>query len=156
MALIVYTARMSRSWKEDPDALDVTIKSGRGFGAVFAPNDWEMVMGVKRGTVPTGVYRNWYLGMLRCSYRQERAQWEALLARERTVLLCYCHPEQFCHRQILAEVLTKLGADYRGEILPTGQLVPPTARWGKATATPWRCRGGACLGASARHITAFA
>jgi hypothetical protein len=136
MALIVYTAHMSRSWKEDPDALDVTIKSSRGVGAVFAPDNWEMVMGVKRGTVPPAVYRDWYLRVLRRSYRQERAQWEAVLARTRAVLLCYCHPEQFCHRQILAEVLTKLGADYRGEILPAGQLVPPTARGNQAAATP--------------------
>jgi hypothetical protein len=136
MALIVYTAQLRRSWQEDPDALDVTIKSSRGLGAVFAPDNWEMVMGVKQGAVPSGVYRDWYLGMLRRSYRQERAQWEALLARQRAVLLCYCPPGQFCHRQILADVLTKLGADYRGEILPAGQLVPPTAHWGQATTTP--------------------
>lgn len=127
MALIVYTAQMSRSWKEDPDALDVTIKSSRGLGTVFAPDSWEMVMGMKQGVVPSGVYRDWYLGVLRRSYSQARARWEAVLARQRAVLLCYCPPGQFCHRQILAEVLTKLGAEYRGELLPAGQLVLPSA-----------------------------
>jgi len=138
MALIVYTARMSRSWKEDPDALDVTIKSSRGLAAVFAPDNWEMVMGVKRGTVPTAVYRDWYLGVLRRSYCQERSQWEMLLARKRAVLMCYCHPWQFCHRHILAAVLAKLGADYRGEILPEGQLLLPSSLQDTAKATPER------------------
>ena len=127
MRVVVYTAQISGLWKAEPDAMDITIKSSRGLGAVFAPDTWDMVMGVKRGTVSTETYRHWYLSLLRRRYRQDRTVWDSVLARPRAVLLCYCPVGQFCHRHLLAEVLGKLGADYRGEILPTGQFVSPAA-----------------------------
>jgi len=139
MGVIVYTAQMSRLWKAEPDALDITIKSSRGLGAVFAPDTWDMVTGVKRGTVSTETYRHWYLSLLRRRYRQDQTAWDSVLARPRVVLLCYCPVGQFCHRHLLADVFKKLGADYCGEILLTGQLVPPSALY---QAAPTRVTGG--------------
>lgn len=55
--------------------------------------------------------------MLR-SYRERRAAWDALLAHSERTLVCFCEitPERpLCHRVLLAEFLTKLGAKYEGE-----------------------------------------
>lgn len=50
------------------------------------------------------------------SYRRRRAEWEALLARPRVVLVCFCTNPERCHRTLLAGFLGKLGADVRGEL----------------------------------------
>ena len=100
-----------------PDGLDITIKSARGLGRTFAPTDWKMVLGVKRGTVSRAAYEQWYLELMRKSYRERRRDWEQLLARARVVLLCYCPPgTPYCHRYLLANILGKLGATIRGEL----------------------------------------
>lgn len=125
MALRVYTAQLDRKWRDTATALDTTMKSTDPLGRVFAPDDPRMVFMLKRGQLSPATYRTWYLTVLRQSYREQRAQWEAVLARPLVVLLCYCRPEQFCHRLVLAETLTRLGAEYRGEILADGQIVAP-------------------------------
>ena len=50
------------------------------------------------------------------SYRAHRAAWEALLARPRVVLCCYCGSSTWCHRRLLAGYLAKLGATDGGEL----------------------------------------
>jgi hypothetical protein len=127
MVLCVYTAQLDGKWKETATALDTTMKSKDPLGLVFAPDDPHMVFTLKRGRLSTAAYRTWYLDVLRRSYRSQRAHWEVLLARPLVVLLCYCRPEQFCHRYLLAETLTTLGAAYRGEILAAGRIVAPQA-----------------------------
>lgn len=42
--------------------------------------------------------------------------WRKLMARERVVLLCYCPTREFCHRSLLAQILTKKGAVDGGEL----------------------------------------
>jgi uncharacterized protein YeaO (DUF488 family) len=59
-----------------------------------------------------------YLKAMGRSHRFHRAAWDALLARERVVLVCYCTDAKRCHRSILARILESLGAINRGE-LPT-------------------------------------
>ncbi len=61
-------------------------------------------------------YASAYLAEMRTSYRANRAAWDALLARSRVVLLCYCTDAAHCHRTLLAErCLRPLGVDVRGE-----------------------------------------
>lgn len=48
--------------------------------------------------------------------RPNRPAWEALLARSRVVLACYCVDPTRCHRTLLAGILGKLGADVREEL----------------------------------------
>lgn len=70
------------------------------------------------------------------SYRVHRKAWEALLARPRVVLCCFCvlkpGEPQRCHRRLLASYLAKLGAEDRGEIggSPQGPTPPETPRDG--------------------------
>ena len=63
-----------------------------------------------------------YLGEMRRSYVENRAQWSALLARERVVLCCYCTDREHCHRAILrARILPALGAVDDGEVQHAAQ-----------------------------------
>lgn len=113
--LRVYTAQIGTY--HGADALDITIKSARPEGRPFAPDRWDMVLGVKRGHVSHGAYRAYYLEGMRESYRRHGDAWAALLARDEVTLLCYCPPAMpVCHRRILArEILPVLGAQYCGE-----------------------------------------
>jgi hypothetical protein len=62
-------------------------------------------------------YRPAFVAEMRSSYRDDRAAWDALLARDRVVLCCFCKYAHRCHRFLLrTEILPKLGAVDGGEI----------------------------------------
>jgi hypothetical protein len=115
--LQVYAARVG---SRDPDALDVTRKSGN---PAFAPSlillrpylelrragretqgDWER-------------YVQRYTEEMRLSYRRNRAPWNEVLSRGRVVLCCYCVDPERCHRTVLGrDILTTFGAQWLGEL----------------------------------------
>lgn len=114
----VWTARVS---SRDPDAFDVTRKSG---DPVFAPS-WGLLMTVvkKRRNGDEVSEEDWkayasgYLREMSHSFRNHGREWAALRARPRVVLTCYCTDHKRCHRTLLGLVLTKLGgATFHGEI----------------------------------------
>jgi hypothetical protein len=140
--VLVYTARIS---SRDQDAFDITAKSGGVQGAPFAPS-WEilrpalaartqalaMIAESKREpqhrTFHEGralaiedaawaAYVPAYRLEMLASWRQHRAAWEALLARRRVVLVCYCTDPARCHRRLLAGFLAKMGAVDQGELV---------------------------------------
>jgi hypothetical protein len=141
VGLAVFTARIS---SQDPDRFDITRKSGGPGGTIFAPS-WAilkpalearatavaMLAEAKRQpehrTFHEGlalaveaeawaVYVPAYRLEMLASWRAHRTAWEALLARTRVVLVCYCTSER-CHRRLLAGYLVKLGAVDGGEIV---------------------------------------
>ncbi len=63
-----------------------------------------------------------YLREMAASYRANRSCWDALLARPRVVLTCYCTKAERCHRRVLALVLERLGACYLGELPSDGEI----------------------------------
>lgn len=115
----VWTARIST---KDPDAYDVTIKSG---DRTFAPS-WSLFKPMldrrRAGRRSTDeewqAYARAYLLEMRESRRARPGPWRALLARPRVVLTCYCTEPQRCHRTLLGRFLAKLGATYHGELEP--------------------------------------
>ncbi len=142
MTLKVFSARIGY---HDPDVLDVTRKSGRD-GLFLAPS-WDILkpaldarkraaalleetLGLDATARATAeqweddawdVYRRAYRVELRKSYVDHRAKWDALLARPRVVLVCYCvlRPSEplRCHRAILrTHILPACGAVDCGEI----------------------------------------
>ncbi len=56
-----------------------------------------------------------YTAEMRISYRNRRAAWDALLARDEVTLCCYCPDAVHCHRTLLADILRQLGATVHGE-----------------------------------------
>lgn len=107
--LQVYTS--SYQYK-GPDRLDITVKTG---DRDFAPS-WEMVRQYKSGCLSQKEYIKQYYQRMRRSFRKNRSKWDDLLDRQKVVLVCFCPPGEFCHRLILAEILEKLGAEYKGEM----------------------------------------
>jgi uncharacterized protein YeaO (DUF488 family) len=122
--LAVYTARVGFS---DPDALDVTRKSGDALGRNFAPS-WSLLAPYlekrHRGELTDRDWQTYaaaFLGQMDASREHCPGAWRALLARRRVVLLCYCADPERCHRTLLArDILPRFGAVYHGE-LPTSR-----------------------------------
>jgi hypothetical protein len=123
--LQVNSARVTYS---GPDRLDVTRKSGRE-GLFLAPS-WRILGPALQARATDGVsleqhwrpYRDAYIQEMRESWAARRVEWDALLARERVALVCYCADAERCHRAILrAEILPKLGALDCGELTPAQQ-----------------------------------
>ncbi len=133
MTLNVYTSRIS---SKDPDRFDVTRKSGGPAGEVFAPS-WSILRPAlaarkeAKSMLDAGDqfeafkveedawadYVPAFLDEMRASYKLNRSAWDALVSRSRVVLVCYCVIPERCHRTLLARnVLSKLGATYRGEL----------------------------------------
>ena len=133
-SLLVYTARIGAA------GLDITRKSGRGDALAFAPSWtilrpaldararaaeasklwWSCLAETDEG--PAILAAAWeayvpaYLAEMRASYRAHRPAWQALFARGKVTLLCYCTDPERCHRTLLArDILPKLGAVYMGE-----------------------------------------
>lgn len=129
--MILYTARVSY---RGPDRLDVTRKSAPPEGLPFAPS-WTILRPAlvardlaeghrRRGAEDTAqviektawdTYVPAYQEEMQRSYRTQRPAWDALLAREEVTLCCYCTDPARCHRTLLAAILVKLGAMYKGE-----------------------------------------
>jgi uncharacterized protein YeaO (DUF488 family) len=101
------------------DRLDITVKTSDG---IFAPT-WDMVIKYKNGILSDEEYTKMYINLLRKSYKKNKKKWEEILNRERITFVCFCGQGKFCHRLILADVFTKLGAIYKGEIDINGNLI---------------------------------
>lgn len=121
MTLHVHTARISY---RGPDRFDVTRGSGGEKGHPFAPS-WGLLKWVKvrrpveaQGRAWAG-YTSVYLTEMAESQKRHPDAWQALLARERVVLVCYCREREHCHRGLLARLLVEQGAVDEGEF---GQL----------------------------------
>lgn len=131
-ALEVYTARVST---RDPDRFDITRKGAwewakrTGRPEIEAPShpfapSIGLLMAAKRGALSFGEYEPLYLAEMRVSYRRYRAAWNALLARRRVVVFCYCITRDECHRGLFAWILWRFGAADRGELR---EMTPSTA-----------------------------
>ncbi|MDD3653985.1 MAG: hypothetical protein PHO01_07355 [Desulfotomaculaceae bacterium] len=95
-----------------PNRLDITVKTG---DRIFAPT-WKMVMQSKAGKLSQQEYAAMYYSLMRDSYVKNKQRWVEVLNMDQVVLVCFCPKETFCHRLLLADILTKLGAEYLGEI----------------------------------------
>lgn len=111
----IYTVQISIASQlgltQDDSYLDITVRSGN---TAFAPT-WDMVMGHKAGRITDKQYIEQYYKMMRHSYRANREDWNAVLAKDEVLLACYCPAGKFCHRHILAQMLVKCGATFKGE-----------------------------------------
>lgn len=96
-----------------PDRLDITVKGNDPIGRVFAPT-WNMVNGLKSGTLSVAEYTNKYQKILNASIMSNLRVWDDILHRERIVLVCFCPPNHFCHRHLLSTALGMLGAEIGG------------------------------------------
>jgi uncharacterized protein YeaO (DUF488 family) len=73
--------------------IDTTVKSAQGIWRAYAPT-WQMVMGLKAGTLAWDAYCQQYAEIL---VRVPDHVWETLAQAERQVMLCYCRDGWNCH-----------------------------------------------------------
>jgi uncharacterized protein YeaO (DUF488 family) len=131
MTLALYTSRVSYAGS---DRLDISRKSGDEFGRVFAPS-WEILRpaldamkaakqlrldghaadGDAMASDAWATYTRFFTVEMRASYVRDRVRWHLLLDRREATLVCYCTDATRCHRTLVAGMLSKLGANYRGE-----------------------------------------
>lgn len=97
----IYTAHYRYA---GPDRTDITVKGQDTMGKFFAPN-WDMVMGVKKGTMSEHEYVYRYMEIIR---RVPINVWEWLLSAEERTFVCFCPEQAFCHRNILTNYMLSI------------------------------------------------
>jgi len=113
--LVVYTGHRSYRGK---DRLDITIKQQDPDGRFFAPDAeaFREYSALKQAGLLTVEAWEAYEAKYRAHMDTvPSTHWEHLHARRLVTLVCYCEGARFCHRRVLAEILTAKGALYRGE-----------------------------------------
>ena len=87
-----------------PNRIDITVKGKHPDWRTFALHTWDMVMGIKKGTMSESEYIRFYLDIL---YKVPAGVWDKLLQHEEVVFVCFCNKDSFCHRNILTQVILK-------------------------------------------------
>jgi len=86
------------------DYLDITVKSG---DLRIAPT-WNMVKGIKNGTMTKVEYIKQYKELIEKSIIENKGFWLELIERDELIIACYCKAYSFCHRYLLVEIIEKL------------------------------------------------
>ena len=112
---------------DGPDGFDITRGSGGAAGDPFAPSA-ALFMEAKRRMALEGPgafawYSPLYVEEMRGSWLRHRRAWDALLARNHVVLLCYCPARELCHRGLLVELLLKAGARVGRRVVDGGEVL---------------------------------
>jgi hypothetical protein len=85
-----------------PDRLDITVKGQHPFGRRLAPT-WDMVMAVKRnGSAAHSYYIVEFYKILEAVPQHV---WEELLTEDEVTFVCFCGPNDFCHRNLVIEYM---------------------------------------------------
>ena len=95
----IYTAHYRYSGL---NKVDITVKGNHPIWGQFKPT-WDMVMGVKNGTLSQDDYVTQYLDILQ--HRISLATWEELFSLDKAVFVCFCPKDAFCHRNILVRFI---------------------------------------------------
>ena len=112
-----------RSKERGIEVVDITVRSG---DRVFAPS-WEMVRSVKnvepkQMAAAEIAYREDYRKLMLASYRENQAEWLALLNKPKIALACYCPVGKFCHRHLLVDFLKAVARKHNIPIVLHGEL----------------------------------
>lgn len=112
---------------DGPGRFDITVKSAsEPEGKLLAPT-WDMVRGVKDGTLDWNEYTFRYVALV--GTRRHSQVWRDLLLRERVVLVCFCPPGRNCHRH-LAKTIIGDACTAEGIPFEDGGEIPWNADWG--------------------------
>lgn len=123
-----------------PSMLDITRGTGGPAGDPFAPSK-ALLSEAQRRMADDGpeagfaFYEPHYVAQMRESWVRKRAAWDALLARNHAVLVCYCPGRDYsddgtpgaanerCHRFVLARLLVKAGEKVGRRVVYGGEVV---------------------------------
>jgi len=105
-----------------PFRLDITVKGDDPVGKIFAPT-WDMVKKHKKESTmynranADNNYTDDFKALMIASLDSDTVMWDEVLARDNVVIVCFCPYKAFCHRNLVAEYLVRMGAEYMGEIV---------------------------------------
>lgn len=95
--------------------IDITAKSGCDIGWVLAPS-WDIVSRYKSGNLTQENFKKEYFDLIESRWKKPLKSIEDIENVERIILVCYCPPNQFCHRYLAADFLVRrYHAQYCGE-----------------------------------------
>ena len=108
MTTNIYTIQIKPATKEvldkqNKELFDITVKSNK---TPFSPT-WDMVWGVKQGTMTEAQYTELYREMMLNLMKRNPEVWDNFKNQSDWVLGCYCKPDQFCHRHLLKDYIIK-------------------------------------------------
>lgn len=90
--------------------IDITIKNNPDH--ILAPDNWDMVMGVKFNKISQDDYKTYYLSLIKKRWEIRREEFIDLAKRgsvEDIKLRCFCPiKDKFCHCYIAAAFMNKL------------------------------------------------
>lgn len=117
----LYTIQLSQ-WRKAKElgvpVLNTTVKNGN---KAFAPS-WDIVVGVKAGSLSEEAYRERYIDHMRSSWSTHRDEWEKLLAMPVVALGCFCRAGEFCHRHLLKEIVEKILENRGRSLVDHGEI----------------------------------
>jgi len=124
--ITIYTGRID---SDDPDMIDITIKSASTpEGRILAPL-WPMVTAHKEGKLSDAGYTEKYKTLLRERYTTDKAAFLDILRRNRVVLCCYCSTKSdFCHRHLAVDILEAIAKAEGITVIRGGELVKTKAQ----------------------------
>jgi len=88
--------------------LDTTVKTGT---SIYAPT-WTMVQQWKAKQITDREYTVQYIQRMQKSFNHHSDQWLADLDSDRLILGCFCPPNTFCHRRLLAQMFVRVARAY--------------------------------------------
>lgn len=109
---MLYTTQMAQIKTLPPQTMiiDITIQSSRPPWNIFAPT-WELVKDFKAGKISENQYTEKYMGLMRARYKNNKDIFQQLIQlalTENVALVCYCPPEEFCHRHLLKNIFLSI------------------------------------------------
>ena len=108
--LNVYTADSSY---EGDDRIDVSFHGGH---FMLAPPK-HLLVDYKLGKIREDNFRKQYFDVLENSFVQYQHTWDAVLDKEKIVLVCTCNADdKTCQRYFIIQFLKKFGAAYKGKV----------------------------------------
>jgi hypothetical protein len=97
---MLYTAQYRYSGQ---DRLDITVKGDDPIGKIYAPT-WDMVKGVKAGTMSEEEYINKYYDLLIVRAGTNTVDMHHLVETVKLMditVVCFCPAGTFCHRHLM-------------------------------------------------------
>jgi len=118
----IYTSQYSYRGN---NRLDITVKGNDPIGKLYAPT-WDLLMAVKKKRLSLEAFSHSFYALMRKRYTENPEKFKQILQQDEIVLVCFERPEAgYCHRYIVANILCKLGGEYKGELNIDGTF------WGK-------------------------
>jgi len=92
------------------DGIDITLRNNSDH--FLAPNDWDMVMGVKFGKISVEEYKTWYMNLIRSRWETRKEEFIALAKEgidKDIKLKCFCLKKfKGCHAHLASKFMNAI------------------------------------------------